>query len=183
MSMLSVRNAEAIVLDCVQPLTTVETIPLARVRDRILAETLISPLEFPHWDNSAMDGYAVRYSEVRNCPISLPVSMEISAGMMPPSPLQPGTAARIFTGAMLPEGADTVVMQENTERKGDTVTIYSPPAAGGAFVRTRGSFLAANRPFLKAGTILQAPEMAAIAAMGGSKRISALSGGDYFDGR
>jgi molybdopterin molybdotransferase len=183
--MLSVRNAEAIVLDCVQPLTTVETIPLARVRDRILAETLISPLEFPHWDNSAMDGYAVRYSEARNCPISLPISMEISAGMMPSVPLQPGTAARIFTGAMLPEGADTVVMQENTERNEDTVTIYSPPAASGAFVRTRGSFLAVNRPFLKAGTILQAPEMAAIAAMGIAEvsvyrrcRVAIISTGD-----
>jgi len=169
--MIPVREAEAIVLDSVQPLDADrdrETVSLADATGRILAQPVASRLDFPHWDNSAMDGYAVRFADVaaasESAPIALTLAGEIPAGRAPDLTLQPGQAARIFTGAMLPDGADAIVMQENTTRHGDTVSVNIAPPQAGHFVRKQGQFCQAGEPLLPAGTRITAAELAVLAA-------------------
>lgn len=164
--MLSVQAAESLILNVVQPFDDrqdVEMVDLASGFGRILAVPAVSQLDFPHWDNSAMDGYAVRCADVANCPTELEVVEEIPAGSQPQKTLQPGQAARIFTGALMPQGADTVVMQENTEAEGSKVTIRQAPQPQ-EFVRHRASFYQAGNPLLPAGIALGAPEIAVLAA-------------------
>ncbi|MEO0540186.1 MAG: gephyrin-like molybdotransferase Glp [Cyanobacteria bacterium P01_A01_bin.105] len=161
--MLPVDEAESRILSLIQPLTETETLPLMAATGRVLAQPICSPLDFPHWDNSAMDGYAVRHADVQQVPTQLTVIEEIPAGTRPQKTLQPGQAARIFTGAMVPEGADTIVMQENTTRHGDRVTVQVTPAPK-AFVRQQGAFHRAGDPLLPAGIRLGGPEIAVLAA-------------------
>ncbi len=161
--MLSVDEAESLILSLVQPLTEAETLPLAKAAGRVLAEPVSSPLDFPHWDNSAMDGYAVRHADVQQRPTQLSVIEEIPAGTRPQKTIQPGQAARIFTGAMLPDGADTIVIQEDTTREDDRVAVRSTPELG-AFVRRRGAFHKAGERLLPAGVRLGGPEVAVLAA-------------------
>lgn len=168
--MIPVAIAEATILDLVSPLSpekASEPIGLDRADGRILATAIASPLDFPHWDNSAMDGYAVRYADVASAsaeqPVSLAIVEEIPAGRPPARAIGPGQAARILTGSMMPEGADTIVIQENTTRQGDRVDILAAPEPQ-AFVRHRASFLSAGQPLLAAGTVLNAPEIAILAA-------------------
>lgn len=167
--MLTVDQAHTIILDLVEPLAARdrETVPLLAAAGRILATPVISPLDFPHWDNSAMDGYAVRYADVQTAspdrPVQLVVVTEIPAGSQPQTAVQPGQAARIFTGSMLPSGADTIVIQEHTQRQGNTVTIYQAPQPQG-FVRHQGSFQRAGERLLPAGIRLQAATVALLAA-------------------
>jgi len=169
--MLTVKEAESIILDLVQPLDSqrdVETIDLLAASGRILAATVTSSLDFPHWDNSAMDGYAVRFADVENCSVNQPVILEIveeiPAGYQPQRTIQSAQAARILTGAVMPAGADTVVMQEETRREGSQVSILVSPSQPEAFVRHRGAFYEAGMPLLKAGSVLNPPEIAVLAA-------------------
>ncbi|MEO1522139.1 MAG: molybdopterin molybdenumtransferase MoeA, partial [Cyanobacteria bacterium J06633_2] len=118
--MLHPNDAESKILDLVQPFHAkhdVETIGLLSAQGRVLAQDVVSQLDFPHWDNSAMDGYAVRFGDVSTAsqdqPITLTVVEDIPAGYQPQQTIQPGQAARIFTGAIVPDGADTIVIQEN----------------------------------------------------------------------
>ncbi|MCY7394487.1 MAG: molybdopterin molybdotransferase MoeA [Leptolyngbyaceae cyanobacterium CAN_BIN12] len=168
--MLPVNQAEQIILDLIQPLDPVqtgETLSLLDALGRILAEPIASSLDFPHWDNSAMDGYAVRYADVQTCTVETPATLEIveeiPAGYQPQKTIQPGQAARILTGSVMPSGADTIVIQEETQRSGDRVTIFAPPQPH-AFVRDRGAYYQAGAPLLPAGLRLQAPEIAVLAA-------------------
>ena len=168
--MLSVKEAESIVLNLAQPLDgqqDVETVDLLAASGRILAATVTSSLDFPYWDNSAMDGYAVRFADVENCsaekPVALDIIEEIPAGYQPQHTVQPGQAARIFTGAVMPVGADTVVMQEETRRKGDRILVVIPPEKPQAFVRHKGAFYQAGMPLLNPGTVINASEMAVLA--------------------
>lgn len=193
--MLPVQQAEAIILNLVTPLNAkqdAETVNLLDALGRVLAETVTSQLDFPHWDNSAMDGYAVRYEDVRSRsdeqPLTLEIVEEIPAGYQPQKPIQPGQAARIFTGAVMPAGADTVVMQEDTERQGDRVTILSTPKPQ-AFVRHQGAYYRAGTPLLQAGLKLQAAEIAVLAAAQCAQvkvfrrpRVAILSTGDELVG-
>jgi len=168
--MLTVDAACATLLDLVQPLDPQhdrETLPLLAATGRILATPVISPLDFPHWDNSAMDGYAVRYEDVQTAspdrPVQLTIVTEVPAGSQPQVTVQPGQAARIFTGSMLPSGTDTIVIQEHTQRAGNTVTIQHAPQPQ-AFVRHQGSFCRAGEDLLPAGIRLQAATIALLAA-------------------
>jgi molybdopterin molybdotransferase len=161
--MLLPQEADRLIHTHTQPLTTLETIALSQCRGRILAETITSHLDFPHWDNSAMDGYAVRFEDVQTCPVHLTIVESIPAGTSPQISLQPGQAARILTGSMLPPGADTVVMQENTQRDGNQITILQAPKPQ-EFVRHQGTYYKAGNPLLAAGTVLNAPEIAILAA-------------------
>ena len=168
--MLSVKEAESIVLNLAQPLDSqrdVETVDLLAASGRILAAPVTGSLDFPYWDNSAMDGYAVRFADVENCsaekPAVLEVVEEIPAGYLPQSTVQPGQAARIFTGAMMPAGADTVVMQEETRREGDRILILVSPEKPQAFVRHKGAFYQAGTTLLTPGTVINSPEMAVLA--------------------
>lgn len=168
--MLSVKQAEEIIFNRVQPLDAkldAEVVDLLAARERILAMAVTSHLDFPHWDNSAMDGYAVRYADTEGCSASQPAVLEIveeiPAGKQPQHTIQPGQAARIFTGAMMPEGADTVVMQEETRLEGSRVVILSAPKPQ-AFVRHRASYSQAGTPLLMPGIPLFAPEIAILAS-------------------
>lgn len=168
---MSVQEAETLILQLVKALDAerhTEMVGLRTAIDRILAAPIQSQLDFPHWDNSAMDGYAVRFEDVRSCsaehPVALEIVEEIPAGDLPRKPIQAGQAARILTGSMMPAGADTVVMQENVEAQNGKVAIFSPPAELGAFVRYRGAFYQAGNPLLQPGVVLKAPEIAVLAA-------------------
>ncbi|AFY48212.1 molybdenum cofactor synthesis domain protein [Nostoc sp. PCC 7524] len=168
--MLSVRDAADIIFNLVQPLDPqqdTEVVDLFAANGRILATPVTSPLDFPHWDNSAMDGYAVRYEDVHNAsteqPVNLEIVEEIPAGYQPKLTLQPGQAARIFTGAVIPQGADTVVMQEMTHREDHRVLILTTPQLG-EFVRRKASYYQAGTQLLPAGIKLTAAEIAVLAA-------------------
>ncbi len=169
-TMFSAAEAERLILTLVQPVDTVEALDLTDVASclgRVLAKPVISALDFPHWDNSAMDGYAVRASDVQRSPVTLQIVEEIPAGKLPQKSIKPGQAARILTGAMMPAGADTVVMQEETERQGDRVTILQAAQSGsvaGAFVRQRGSFYRAGSELLRADQVIFPAEIALLAA-------------------
>ncbi len=168
--MVPVAVAEALILDCVSPLRAeqdTEWVSLLNAHGRVLAVEVTSALDFPHWDNSAMDGYAVRFADVKESSVEQPVILniieEIPAGYSPQWVVESGQAARIMTGAVMPDGADTIVIQENAERQGDRLSITSPPQFQ-EFVRHRASFYRAGEPLLPAGICLAAPEIAVLAA-------------------
>lgn len=142
-------DALAALLGQARPLAGTEEVATFDADGRVLAEDLVSPLQVPPRDNSSMDGYAVRRAEIADEGVPLAVSQRIPAGAAP-QPLQPGTAARIFTGAPVPEGADAIVMQEDTETLPDgRVRIQRVPDAGQWIRRsgediTRGSTVLAR---------------------------------------
>jgi molybdopterin molybdotransferase len=142
-------DALAALLGHAQPLADVETVSTFDADGRVLAEDLVSALQVPPQDNSSMDGYAVRSAEIADEGVPLAVSQRIPAGAAA-QPLQPGTAARIFTGATVPAGADAIVMQEDTEPLEEgRVRILRVPSAGQWIRRsgediTRGSTVLAR---------------------------------------
>ncbi len=169
--MIPADTAEAQLLELVVPLDSrrdLEAVSLLEATGRILGESILSPMDFPHWDNSAMDGYAVRYEDVKTAsesePVTLTIAMEIAAGQSPKGALFPGQAARIFTGAMIPAGADTIVMQEYTDAEGDRVQVRSAPEPR-AFIREQGAFVRQGERVLAVGQRLMAPEIAILAAV------------------
>ncbi len=167
--MISVECAEALILGAVQEGVSQERVPLMQAIGRILAAPIESLLDFPHWDNSAMDGYAVRYADLTtaaNLPVPLTLVEEIPAGAVPKVAVRSGQAARILTGSMMPEGADTVVMQEWTQISDDgkIVQILKAPPKKGDFVRHQGSFYRSGEPLLRSGLKLGGAEMAVLAA-------------------
>jgi len=164
------------------PLGT-ERVALLDALGRALAEPIGVPADMPAWDNSAMDGYALRADDARTS-ATLPVSGERFAGSAPGTPLTPGTAVRIFTGAPLPPGADTVVKQEDTVREGDRVTLRAA-ARPGDFVRPAGEDGRAGEVALAPGHELLAPELGRLAALGRTAvhvhvrpRVGILANGD-----
>lgn len=175
--MLPAQQAESVILGLVRSLVgisetspdrqhDIEILDLLAANGRILAAPVSSVLDFPHWDNSAMDGYAVRYEDVQHCgdrPTTLEIIEEIPAGYLPQKTVQSGQAARILTGSMMPDGADTIVIQEETQRADNLVTILSAPKPQ-AFVRHRAAFYKAGDPLLQPGIVLAAPDIAVLAA-------------------
>lgn len=144
----------------------VEAVSTFHARGRVLAADVGSPIAVPGADNSAMDGYALRTADVPAAGTLLPVSQRIAAGHVG-QPLQPGTAARIFTGALVPEGADAVVMQEQCEPfdGGAAVRVNTVPAEGGA-IRRRGEDVAEGSVVLRAGTRLSPQALGLAASVG-----------------
>src|SRR5260370_153496 len=134
--LLSVDEALEQLLSCARAVSEVEEVPTLEATKRVLARPQRSTMDVPPMDNSAMDGYAVRVSDLQSS-MKLKVSQRIMAGMAG-KPLQPGTAARIFTGAPIPPGADAVVMQEHCEPEKDTVVIKRVPKPG-AWIRLTAS--------------------------------------------
>jgi molybdopterin molybdotransferase len=142
-----------------------ETVALHAALGRVTATDIVSPIALPPFRNSQMDGFAVRAVDIADAPVRLPVVGEIAAAPGEPSPLAPGTAVRIMTGAPLPEGADAVVPVEDTRVRGATVTIGGPRAAG-EYVRDVGSDLAAGDLIVPAGVRLASRHLGALAASG-----------------
>jgi len=162
--MLSFEEALSALLDKAQALRNVEMCDTMAAAGRVLASDLTSPISMPALDTSSMDGYAVRVGDVRAAGTRLPVSQRIPAGSVG-HVLEPGTAARIFTGAPLPFGADAVVMQELCELHGGEAVVNHVPHAGEA-VRKAGSEMAAGAVVLVSGTLLKPQALGLAAAVG-----------------
>jgi molybdopterin molybdotransferase len=158
--MHAVADAVRAVLDRL-PALPPETIALAAAQGRFLAGALHATRPLPGFDNSAMDGYAARSADL---PGTLPVIATVAAGDVRREPVPTGAAVRIFTGAPLPPGVDTIVMQEDATRDGDRVTL--PAAAIGDHVRCIGEDLALGDLVLIPGTRLGAGELGVLAALG-----------------
>ena len=138
---------------------------LAEAQGRILAEELLSTINVPPADNSAMDGYAVHSADLKNSDEKLlPISQRIPAGVMG-TELQAGTAARIFTGAPIPPGADAVVMQEVCKQEGESVKITGPVPAG-KNIRKAGEDIRSGDYILKVGTKLKPQDLGLAASVG-----------------
>ncbi len=151
-------------LDQARPVRETERLPLDQALGRVLAAPVEAAIDVPGWDNSAMDGYAVRLADLSAPGARLPVSQRIPAGAAP-RPLAPGTCARIFTGAPVPEGADAVVMQEHTRRSGDEVVFEKLPGPG-ANIRRRGEDIRAGSTILEPGVRLQPQHLGLAASVG-----------------
>jgi molybdopterin molybdotransferase len=165
-----------------------EQVPLARALHRVLAESVVSDLDLPPWPNSSMDGYALRSADTRRAsrpaPARLTVSGRVAAGHVASDALGAGEAFRIFTGGPLPEGADSVIPQENVSVEGGTIVV-SHPVKTGDFVRPRGEDMRAGEGVLDRGQPLGPAELGLLAALGRSQvrvirrpRVGVLSTGD-----
>jgi len=162
--MLSVDEAIAALLSQARRLVDSEQCDVFDSLGRTLAEDVIAPIDVPPADNSAMDGYALRRADWTDGETALPLSQRIAAGSVP-AKLVPGTAARIFTGAEVPEGADTVVMQEDCAGTPEAVRIRALPAAG-ANIRRRGQDIARGQNILCAGQRLRSQDLGLMASLG-----------------
>lgn len=158
---LSYDEALAQLLAAAQPVVDTETVSTLDALGRVLAAPQRSGIDVPPHDNSAMDGYAVRAADVAQAGRVLPLSQRIAAGDVGTA-LPPGTAARIFTGAPIPPGADAVVMQEDCTAGDESVTVNIVPTPG-ANIRSRGEDVAAGTDVLSAGLRL-APQALGLAA-------------------
>jgi len=168
MTMLTPTEAARVILEHVTPREPVRQ-PLREALDLVLAEDVASPIDLPPWDNSAMDGYATRAADVagasRDQKIVLAVVESVAAGQFPARPIAPGQATRIFTGAPLPAGADTVVRQEDTEDAApDHVTVVAGRDAG-KNVRHRGEDIRKGEVVLPAGTPLGPAQLGVLASI------------------
>lgn len=162
--MLTYEQALEKLLAAAQPVEEVRHVPLLAAAGRVLAVVQQSGVSVPPLDNSAMDGYAVRTADVTTAGICLPVSQRIPAGTVG-VPLQPGSAARIFTGAPIPAGADAVVMQERCEHGEGGVVINHMPKFG-ENIRRAGEDITAGADILPAGVKLRPQEIALAASAG-----------------
>jgi molybdopterin molybdotransferase len=166
--LLPVPEALAQLLSAARPIRESASCPTLEANNRILATAQSSLLDVPPADNTQMDGYAVRAADCTSGTTRMKVSQRIPAGHAP-QPLQPGTAARIFTGAMIPEGADAVVMQESCAAEktadGDYVSVNHTPRSG-EWIRRRGEDIQAGSVILPAGTRLRAQELGLAASVG-----------------
>jgi molybdopterin molybdotransferase len=169
--MIPVHEAERILLESTPPALSSEWVSLSAAHQRILAEEVISPAYFPAGDTSSMDGYAVQYEDVKNLTSSVALSIieTIPAGSLPSFSLRPGQATRLFTGSLLPDGADTILLQEYTERLSENTVRILPQATEGyypgRYIRRRGSFCQTGDSLMQPGLKLGGSEIAVLAAL------------------
>jgi molybdopterin molybdotransferase len=185
---LTIEDALAVMLEHVAPLPA-ETVPLDDALGRTLAEPIISPIDHPPWDNSAMDGYAVHAADVRGAsaaaPVVLRVIEEVQAGAFPTRPVARGEATRLMTGAPVPPGTDTVVRIEHTrDAAPDSVAVVSDSDAG-RNVRLRGEDVQAGESVFTAGRRLGPADIGLLAMVGCTRpllhrrpRVALLATGD-----
>ena len=181
--MLEFEDALGRLLAGAHPVGETEPVPTQAAAGRVLASGLRSAIDVPPLDNTSMDGYAVRCADVTVAGTKLAVAQRIPAGSVGHT-LAPGTAARIFTGAPLPAGADAVVMQELCAPDGDAVTVNHVPHPG-EWIRRRGEDIAVGREVLAAGTRLTAAHVGVAASVGAAQlkvyrrlRVALFSTGD-----
>ncbi|MCP4448101.1 MAG: molybdopterin molybdotransferase MoeA [Myxococcales bacterium] len=178
--MLKADEAIGRILDLVTPMED-EVAPLLTAQGRVLRAQQDARFALPPWDNSAMDGFAVRASEL---PATLPISGVLAAGASPNAELASGTCMKIMTGAPVPAGADTVVMRETVVEDGKVATFAEAPTLG-RHIRQAGEDVSANSVLLPSGSLLGPGELAILAAQGISEvpvckkpRVAILSTGD-----
>lgn len=181
--MLSLDEALSRLLGTIRPLAEHEDVATFDALGRVLAEDVRSALDVPPQDNTSMDGYALRCADVPVAGTLLPVAQRIPAGQVG-QPLQPGSAARIFTGAQIPPGADAVVPQEQCEAEGDGVRIGIVPSPG-QWIRRRGEDVVRGAVVLAAGSRLGPAAMGLAASVGAARlrvarrpRVAVFSTGD-----
>jgi len=181
--MLSVAEAGRRILDRVRPLGG-EEVALGQARGRILAAAVVADRPLPPWDNSAMDGFAVRSADLARGPVELPVVGSIMAGARPGQPLPAGAALRIMTGAPMPSGADAVVIREDVDDRGAAAR-FAGPVQPGENIRLAGEDVAPGSEVLSAGALLGAGEIGMLAGLGRARvqvgrrpRIAVLCTGD-----
>jgi molybdopterin molybdotransferase len=163
--MLTVREALDFLLGAARPVCEPEVVATLAANGRVLAVAQASTINVPSADNTQMDGYAVRAADCASGSATLTVTQRIPAGHVGQF-LAPGNAARIFTGAMIPEGADAVVMQEQCEAAGpNVVTIRHAPKAG-EWIRRAGEDIVAGAVILASGTRLRSQELGLAASVG-----------------
>ena len=164
--LLPIPDMERMIAGRVQPVSETETVDLAGARGRVLAAEVISPLDLPPFDNSAVDGYAVRHRDLDpKGETKLAVTGRLTAGRAATAPLGAHAATRIFTGAPMPAGADTVFMQEDVQTEGGAVVV-PPGLKPGANRRLAGEDVRKNSVLLPAGRRLAAQDVALAAAVG-----------------
>jgi molybdopterin molybdotransferase len=184
---LSAREAAGRILAALELQPTLR-VPLETALGSVLAEPVVSPINVPFWANSAMDGYAVRAEDVRGAsperPKRLTVIEEIPAGAFPARPIGPGQASRIFTGAPLPEGADSVIRQEDTDQGDPTVAILGDRDCG-VNLRRAGEDIPSGTTVLEPGVELQPAHLGILASLAVSHpvvyrrpRVAILGSGD-----
>ena len=165
--MLTAAQAREQLLAPAVPVSEVELVPMQAALGRVLAKDVVSLVDVPPLDNTSMDGYAIRVADLAAHSGVLKVGQRIPAGSMG-TELQSGTAARIFTGAPIPQGADAVVMQEDCTidpAKPDAVSIATSPTVG-QWIRRRGEDLSAGNVALSAGCVLRPQELGVAASAG-----------------
>ncbi len=163
--MLTVSEALARCLTAVTPMPW-ERISLDGAHGRVLAEDIASPLDIPPWDNSAMDGFAVRAEDTVGVPVRLEVLETVGAGDVPTRSIEKGTCSRIMTGAPMPEGADAVVMVEQTDGGPQDRVEIRVTATQGQNIRDRGNDVAREERILSRGTTLGPAEVGMLSALG-----------------
>lgn len=183
--LLPIAEMERLIAERVSPVAETEMVPLAAARGRVVAQDVAAPIDLPPFDNSAVDGYAVRHRDLdANGETRLPISGRLTAGSTASAPVGAGTATRIFTGAPMPSGADTVFMQEDVRVEGGAV-IVPPGLKPGANRRLAGEDARKGSVVLPAGRRLAAQDVALAAAVGLTKlevrrrlRVALFSTGD-----
>ena len=163
-NLMPVDEAISRLLDQAPPPPAAQVIPLDQAMGCVLAADIHSPVNLPAWDNSAMDGYALSAADLSPDGGYLPIGGRIAAGDLPGPPLLAGQAVQIFTGAPLPEGADTVVPQERCRVEGEGV--WFPPVNLGEHVRKEGEEVRRGDLLFKAGKRLRAQELGLLAGAG-----------------
>jgi molybdopterin molybdotransferase len=164
-ALLPVEEAAKRMAEHVPPVVEIERVPLADVLGRVVAHDVVSRVALPPFDNSAVDGYAVRHADLKSGDTTLKVSGRLQAGGRSVKAVGAGEAIRIFTGAPMPEGADTVFMQEDVNADGDTI-ILPPGLKRGANRRLAGEDLKQGAVALPAGRRLTPQDIALAAAIG-----------------
>ena len=168
--MFSVTDAVARIVAGIEPLS-VERVALLDALGRVLATPVVSPLTLPAWDNSAMDGYALRASDVEGAsaekPVTLTVLETVAAGAFPSRAVEAGSCTRIMTGAPLPEGADTVIRLEDTDGGTERVSIRNDRDAG-RNLRYRGEDITTGMRVLECGQPIGAAQIGVLASVGAS---------------
>lgn len=168
-SLIPLAEAKALVDANIRPIERTETVPLNSLVHRVLSQEVRSSIDVPPYNRSAMDGYAVKaedtFSAGKFQPVELDCVGAVNAGEVPEGEVKKGTCIQIATGAMIPDGADSVVMVENTERSGKKVQIYKsvPP---GANVSKRGEDIKNDSVVLRAGEVLAPSKVGVLAALG-----------------
>ncbi|MBN1136222.1 MAG: molybdopterin molybdotransferase MoeA [Anaerolineae bacterium] len=173
--MISVEEALAEILSHVRPLEP-ERVPILEALSRVLAEEIVSDIDIPPFDNSAMDGYAVRVADVAGAPVHLTVRGSVAAGYVTAARLEPGTAIRIMTGAPMPDGADAVVPFEDTSDadRSKEARLAVPateievriPAKPRDHVRPAGEDLRRGEQVMALGRVIRAQEIGVLASLG-----------------
>lgn len=163
LTMITIEKARETILNRITPLGS-ERVYIEQALGRYLSEDIVSEMDIPSWDNSAMDGYAVQVSDIGSMGMRLRVAYEIPAGSLPQGILEKGTAVKVMTGAQIPPGADAVIKREDTEEFDGSVIIRTIPKKS-EHIRFKGEDIRRGEIILKQGTLLDPAQIGILASV------------------